>query len=116
MSVARVVRLGHDAAHFLVDLARHQLAVVALLADAAAQEDHLLALAEDHRAHLLAHAVLRDHGPGQLGDLVQVIHGAVGHVAKDHLFGHAAAQHGAMSSSNLALLTSTRSSSGSDIV
>jgi len=88
-----VICLGHDAVDLFVDLPRDLLAVVTLLPDLAAQEDQFMALAEDHRPQLVAHAVLRDHGPRDLRYLVQVIHRAVGHIAEDHLFGHAAGQH-----------------------
>ncbi len=62
-----------DLAHLGVDLGRDLVAVVALLADLAAQEDHLVLLAEGERPELLAHAVLGDHGARQAGGLLDVV-------------------------------------------
>ena len=64
-----------------------------LLAEALAQED-LVFGAQEHRAELVAHAVLSDHAAGDLGGLLDVAGRAGGDVAKDDGLGHASA-HGA---------------------
>ena len=82
-----------DGADLLVDLLGDLVGVVALLADLATEEDHLLALAEGERAELLAHAELGDHAPGQVGGLLDVVRGAGRGVAEDELLGGVAAEH-----------------------
>ncbi len=87
-----VVAAVDDGAHLLVDLAGHVVRVVALLADLAAQEDQLVALAEGERPELVAHAELGDHAAGQVGRLLDVVGGAGGGVAEDEPLGGVAAE------------------------
>ena len=68
------------------------VAVVALLADLAAEEDQLVALAEGQRAELVAHAELGDHPAGQVGRLLDVVAGAGRRVAEDQPLGDVAAE------------------------
>ncbi len=86
------VGIVHQAAHFLVNGLGHFLAVVALFADLAAQEDQLFFFAEGLRAEQVAHAVLRHHPARQRCDPLQVVAGAGGDVAEDLFFGHPSAQ------------------------
>jgi len=74
-----------DAPHFLVNLLRHRLAVVALLTDLLAQENQFLFLPEGHRAQFLAHPVAGDHRPGDLGHLLQVVGRAGGDIVEGQL-------------------------------
>ena len=46
----------------------------------------------DDGAQLLAHAVLGDHGPGDLGGALNVVGGAGGDIVQHQRFGHTAAQ------------------------
>ena len=68
-----LVRAIDDLAHLGVDLGGDLVGVVPLLADLAAQEDHLVLLAEGQRAEPLAHAVLLHHRAGQAGRLLDVV-------------------------------------------
>src|SRR5256885_6534623 len=56
-----LVRLFDDAADLVVDLARDLLGVVGLSAIVAAEERLVVAVTEDARAELLAHAEAHDH-------------------------------------------------------
>src|SRR5205823_3589379 len=88
-----VVRAVDDFPNLFVDLRRHLIGVVALLADLAAQEDHLLLLTEGQRAELVAHAVLRNHRAGKVGGLLDVVGGTGGRVTEHDLLGDVAPQH-----------------------
>ena len=92
-SFARAKALSMMRAHLGVDLRRDLVGVVALLADLAAEEDHLVLLAEGERPELLAHPVLGDHRAGQAGRLLDVVRAAGGRVAEDDLLGDVAAEH-----------------------
>ena len=87
------VGLVDDGAHLVVDHAGDLIRVVALLADVAAQEDHLLALAIGTRTQLVAHAELGDHATRQVGGLLDVVRGARGGVAEHEPLGHVAGEH-----------------------
>src|SRR5438093_740526 len=75
--------------HFLIDLDRRVLAVVAVLRDLAAKEDLLFLLAEGERAHRLAHTPLGDHLAGTLGRDLDVVGGAGGQGVEEDLLGAA---------------------------
>ena len=60
-------------AHLGVDAGRHLVGVVGLGGEVAAQEHLAVVLAELHRPERLAHAVLGDHGPGDLGGPLDVV-------------------------------------------
>ena len=79
--------------NFLVDLAGHFLAVVALLAEVSTEEDQLLLVTEGQRAELIGHAPLGHHPARQLGRLADVVGGTGGDVAKGDLLGDPAAEH-----------------------
>src|SRR5579871_780848 len=66
----------HEPPHFVVDLLRNLLRVVALLGDLASEEDQLLLAAKRPRAEPLAHAPLRDHVPRDLGRTGDIVGGA----------------------------------------
>ena len=55
------------------------------------QKDLLVALADGHDAHLVAHAKLGDHAPGQRGRFLDVVAGASGDFfgSEDQLLGDA---------------------------
>src|ERR1700683_2645089 len=63
------------------------------MAQVAAEENLLFALAEGHRAEFLAHAPLANHLARQLGGLLEIVAGASGHVPEDQLFRGASAEH-----------------------
>ena len=87
-----LVGLVDDRPDLLVDGPGDLVAVVALLADLAAQEDQLVALAERQRAELVAHAELGDHPAGQVGRLLDVVAGTGRGVAEDQPLGDVAAE------------------------
>src|SRR5450756_3200590 len=87
------VRGVDDRPDLVVDLPRDIVRVVALLADATAQEDHLVVLAERERPELLAHPELGDHPAGKLAGLLDVVGGARRGVPEDEPLGRVAAQH-----------------------
>ena len=61
----------------------------------AAEEDLAFVLAVDHRAHLVGHAVARDHVARDLGGALEVVRRAGRHLVHEELFGDAPAeQHG----------------------
>src|SRR6478672_13251155 len=82
-----VVRVLDERAHLRVDDAGDLLAVVALVAHVAAEEDLALALAELCGAGALAHAVLADHLAGHRGRLLDVVGGTGGGVVEHDLLG-----------------------------
>src|SRR6266508_2857756 len=86
------VRLVDQPPHLLVDLERHLLRVVLLVAEVAPEEDVLLLGPEDQRAEPVAHAVLAHHLAGELGRLLDVVGGSGGGVEEPQLLGHATAQ------------------------
>src|SRR5262245_1651794 len=90
--VRAVIRVGHEALHFLIDLERGVLAVVLVLRDLAAEEDLLFLLSEGERTHRVAHAPLADHPAGELGRALEVVAGAGGEAVHRDLFGDAAAE------------------------
>ena len=67
-----VVGLGDDTKDFVVDAGGDSVAIVALFADFAAEEDHLFLFAERNRTELGAHAVAGDHRAGNAGYLGDV--------------------------------------------
>ena len=81
-----------DLAHLVVDFLGNGIGIIALFADFAAQENHLLLVAIDPRAQFVAHAILGHHRPGHFRDLLQVAAGPGRDFAKDDFFGNAAAQ------------------------
>ena len=87
-----LVRLVDDRPDLLVDRLGDLVAVVALLADLAAEEHELVALPERERAELVAHPELGDHPAGQVGRLLDVVAGAGRRVAEDQPLGGVAAE------------------------
>ena len=87
-----MVRLVDDVAYLVVDLLGHFLAIVALLGDLTAQEDHLLLAAEGARAQVFAHAPLGDHLARQAGDFLQVVLGTRGRLVERQLLGRHTAE------------------------
>ena len=81
-----------DGLDLLVDAAGHLLGVGPGLGHGPADEHLVVAGIVDHGAQPLAHAVLGDHLPGDVGGPFQVVGGAGGDVAQHHLLGHTAAQ------------------------
>ena len=71
---------------------RHLLGVVGLVAELPAQEDLPARLAQLLGAERVAHAVLGDHGPGDVGDLLDVVLGPGGRLGEDELLGGAPAE------------------------
>ena len=87
-----LIGLVDDRPDLFVDGLGDLLAVVALLADLAAEEDQLVALPEGQRAELVAHAELGDHPAGEVGRLLDVVAGTGRGVAEDEPLGHVAAE------------------------
>jgi hypothetical protein len=87
-----LVGVGAAAPHFLVDLARGLLAVVAAAHQLGAEEVGALALGVVDRADGFAHAELGDHRARHLGRALDVVEGAGGDVAAELLLGGAAAE------------------------
>src|SRR5579859_953760 len=81
-----------DGANLFVDLAGGLLAIILLLANLAAQEDHLFLMAQRNRANLAAHAILCHHLAREAGGALDVVRGAGGDFAEDDQFGHMPAQ------------------------
>src|SRR5581483_11748516 len=90
----RLGGLVHQAAHLLVDQLGGALGVVAGGADGAPEEGELLLVAEGDRAEPLAHAVLLDHRPRQLGGARDVVVGAGANLAEYLGLGGASAERG----------------------
>ncbi len=88
-----LVRGGEQLLGLLVDDRGDVLGVVPGVAEVAAQERLVVALAELDRTEPLGHAVLGDHRAGERGRLLDVVAGAGGRVVEDHLLGRAAAHH-----------------------
>ncbi len=82
-----VVGVVDDLADFLIDLEGDRVTVVALLADLAAKEDHLVLLAVGQRAEA-AHPELGDHPPGDARRPFDVVRGAGRDFLEDEVFGH----------------------------
>ncbi len=91
--VSRLVGGIDEAANLDVDLLGRVLREVAMLSDLAAEEDLLFLLAVGHRTES-AHAKLADHLAGELGDALDVVAGAGGHLAEEDLFGATSAHEG----------------------
>ena len=84
------VGLVDQAADLPVDGRGHLLGVVGLVAEVAPEEHLPARLAELLRAQGVAHAVLGDHGPGDVGHLLDVVFGAGGRLGEHQLLGRAA--------------------------
>ena len=67
------IALVNDPLHLGVDHAGHVLAVLAALAQLEADEHVLVAVAVADHADLIRHAVLRDHGPGNVRGLLDIL-------------------------------------------
>ena len=97
VEVEDVVRLllggADEQLDLLVDDPGHLLGVVALVTHVAAHERLRAGLAELDGAEPLAHAVLRDHRPGQRGRLLDVVAGTGGDVVEDQLLGRHPTHH-----------------------
>ena len=86
---APALLLGEDPLDLLVDHPGRLVAVVARRHQVVAEE-HLVLAVPGHRSDLLAHAPFPDHLAGQFGGAHEVVAGAGGEHAEDHLFGDAA--------------------------
>ena len=78
-------------AHLIVDVARHLVAVIGLIAHGAAQERVAVFGAVSHRSELRAHAVLGDHRAGDFGGLLDVGDRAGGGLPEHQFLGGATA-------------------------
>ena len=78
-----VVGLVDEQADLGVDLGRHVVGVVGLVADVAAEEHLAVVLAELLGADLVGHAVLGDHRAGDCGGFLDVVLGAGGGIPED---------------------------------
>ena len=87
-----LVGLVDDRPDLLVDRLGDLVAVVALLADLAAEEHELVALPERERAELVAHPELGDHPASQVGRLLDVVAGTGRRVAEDQALRDVAAE------------------------
>ena len=81
-----------QAAYLAVDPGRHLVGVVGGGREVPAEEHLAVGLAEPHRPEGVAHAVLGDHRPGDLGRPLDVVLGAGRRVGEDQLLGRPAAE------------------------
>ena len=92
-SLGLAVGAADELAHFHINFLGDFVAVVAFLADFAAQEYQLLALAESAGAQAGRHPVALDHPQCGLGGAFNVVAGAGGDFVKNQFLGHAPAHH-----------------------
>src|SRR5215471_8817812 len=86
------VRLVEQVPNFFVDNFADTLGVVALFADVAAEEDHLLFATERHWPETLAHPELRNHAPDDTCGTLDVSSGAGARFSKHEGFRRVAAE------------------------
>src|SRR5689334_632840 len=86
------VSFVEDAANFLVDHFPNLFGVISLLADIAAQENHLLFASEGNRTESLAHPELGDHTPDDLGCTLDVVPRTGAHFAEYNRFRRVASE------------------------
>src|SRR5262249_32895358 len=81
----------HNGADLFINLTGRLLAIVALLTQLAAKEDHLLPLTQGHGAESLAHAIVSHHLSRHGGNALDVIGRASRYLAEDQPFRYMAA-------------------------
>ena len=78
---------------FLINFLSYLLAIIPLLRNFTAKEDHLLFMSECSRSHFIAHAIVGYHLAGKFGSVFNIILSARCHFIKNQFLGSMPGQH-----------------------